>query len=289
MTVYLNGDFVPKEEARLSPDDRGFLFADGVYEVIRIYDGTLFALRPHLDRLARSLRELRINGIDVQKLGDVARRLVQDNHLEQGDAIVYFQVTRGAAPRRHAFPEAGTPPTIYATAYPITPPTVHWEQGAKVILMPDIRWTRCDIKSIALTPNVLANQRAKENGAVEAVFVRDGAVTEGSHANFGAVFNGRLVTYPKSPYILPGITRDMVLGLCRERGIPVEEFPVFEKDLKHADELMLLGTTTEVMPVVQVDHWTVGDGTPGPVTRTLQYAFHAVTRKPPSAHSAEGM
>ena len=191
MIVYLNGDFIPKEEARLSLDDRGFLFADGAYEVFHAYDGRFFKADRHLARMARSLRELRIHGLDTILLGEVAQTLIRQNNLGQGNAVVYLQITRGAAPRKHTFPALDTPPTVYATAFPHTLPREKQEHGIRVILAPDIRWTRCDIKSIALLPNVLAHQQAKDSGAEEAVFVRDGTITEGALTNVCAVFDGQ--------------------------------------------------------------------------------------------------
>lgn len=279
MITYFNNRFIPQEEIRISPDDRGFLFGDGVYEVIRTYHGKLFKIDEHLRRLERSLREIRIAGVDIETFKDIAEDLLTRNNLRSGDATVYIQVTRGAATRKHAFPDNHTSPTVYLSASPFNSSREKSETGVKITLVPDIRWARCDIKSIALLPNVLANQQAAEQGAHEAVFVRDGAVTEGSHSNFCAVFDGELVTYPKSNYILGGITRDVVLNLCRELGIPVREFPVLEKELRHADELMLLSTGSEVMPVVQVDDWLVGDGSPGPITRKLQKAFREIARE----------
>jgi D-alanine transaminase len=153
-----------------------------------------------------------------------------------------------------------------------------WEHGAKVILVPDIRWARCDIKSVGLLPNTLAFQQAKEQGADEAVFVRDGVITEGAHTNFCAVFHGELITFPKTHYILAGITRNVVLDLCCELSIPVKEFPLFEHDLTKADECMIIGTTTEIMPVIQINDWKVGNGKPGPITVKLQQAFRKLVR-----------
>ncbi|MBN1994796.1 MAG: D-amino-acid transaminase [Anaerolineae bacterium] len=273
MIVYFNGQYLPKQEAKISPDDRGFLFADGVYEVIRAYQGRLFQTDPHLQRLARSLRELQIGGPDPEIFREVAQQLLHHNQLGDSDALVYIQVTRGAAPRRHTFPGSHVSPTVYATATPFNPPREKMEQGIKIILTPDLRWTRCDIKSVSLLPNVLASQQAQESDAAEAVFVRDGALTEGTHTNFAAVRNGQLVTYPKSHYILGGITREVVLSLCANLNIPVKEFPLLEKDLPSAEEMMLLGTTSEIMPVVRVNDWPVGDGQPGPITQKLQQAF----------------
>lgn len=273
MIVFLNGQFVPTAEARISPDDRGFLFADGVYEVVRVYGGRLFEAQAHWNRLARSLRELRLTGAEQIDFGKVSEELIARNDLGTADAIVYLQITRGAAPRKHAFPSPAVPPTVYGYAAPYEVPRQPLAQGVKAIVVPDIRWTRCDIKTVSLLPNVLANQQAHEAGAVEAVLVRDGAVTEGSHSNFAAVFDGVLVTAPLSNYILGGITRGVVLGLCRKLGIPVREFPILEQELPQAEEMMLLGTTTEVLPVVQLGDRPVGGGRPGPVTLKLQQAF----------------
>jgi D-alanine transaminase len=276
--AYFNGQFLPKEDIKISPDDRGFVFADGVYEVIRAYQGRLFKADLHMQRLARSLRELRMPGPALAELPEVAARLIRENHLENGDALVYLQITRGAAPRRHPFPPDDTPPTVYAAASPFRLDPDRAKRGVKIILTPDTRWARCDIKSIALLPNVLATQQAVENDAIEAVFVRDGVVTEGAASNFGAVFHGQLVTHPHSNTILAGITREVVLELCRHLHLPVNEFPIFEHDLPHAEEMMILSTAQEVMPVVQVNHWTVGSGQPGPITTALQQAFHELTQ-----------
>jgi D-alanine transaminase len=276
MIVYFNGQFLPKEDVKVSPDDRAFLFADGAYEAILSYAGVMFRPEDHFRRMARSLGELRIEAPEPATLREISQALLERNALTEGDAMVYLQVTRGAAPRKHAFPPEGTPPTLYAFATPFQVPHQKLEQGIKVIMIPDIRWARCDIKSLALLPNVLANQRAKESGAGEAVFVRDGVVTEGSHTNFCAVFDGTLFTHPRTHLILPGITRAVVLELCRDLGVPYEEAPIFEHKLQDADELMVVGTTSEVMPVVQVDEWTVGDGEPGPITRQLQHAYRSL-------------
>ena len=273
MTVYFNGEYKPKEEVRLSPDDRGFLFGDGVYEVICAYAGRQFKADEHLQRLMRSIQELRINPPDMDALSRVPETLLRKNGLEEAWAVIYIQVTRGAAPRSHPFPDARTPLSVYAYAAPFESPEQELEQGVRVVLTPDNRWLRCDIKSVNLLPNVLASQTARENGAKDVLFVRDGAVTEGSYTSFGAVFAGKVVTHPDSHYILPGITRGVVLDLCARLDIPVEKYPVQAGRLQDADECMLWGTTTQVMPIVQVDDMTVGDGEPGPITRKLQKAL----------------
>ena len=172
----------------------------------------------------------------------------------------------GRPPRKHPFPDEPVPPTVYVTASPGISQRAKIEKGVKIILVPDIRWTRCDIKSISLLPNVLANQQAKENNAEEAVFVRDGVITEGSHTNFFMIFGGRVLTHPLNSHILPGITRDIIRDLCGELKIPFQEELVSEKDLAKAEEMFLSGTSMEVTPVIQVDEWKVGKGMPGPLT-----------------------
>jgi D-alanine transaminase len=273
MLVYLNGEFVDHASARVSVDDRGFLFADGVYEVAPVYDGRIFLMGPHLERMQHGLSELRINA-DVDAIADVAERLLDENNLRSGDATVYVQVTRGAAPRAHAFPAPETPATIYVMAKPFKQhPATYFEDGVAAITVPDTRWSRCDIKSIALLPNVLANQQAKDHGAFEALFVRDGAVIEGSHSNLFAVVDGRLITYNMCGYILGGITRKLIIDRAPEVGISVGEEAIRLHDLDRVEELFLSGTTTEVMPISKVDNKLIRDGKPGPVTRKLQQAY----------------
>lgn len=273
MIAYFEGRFLPKQDVHISPDDRGFLFADGVYDVMRSYDGHLFKLDDHLRRLERSLQQVRIAAVDVEHLKEIAEELLERNELKTGDGSVYLQITRGTAPRKHSFPTEPVNPTVYLSASPSPGAPEEYQTGAKVILVPDIRWARCDIKSTALLPNVLANQQAKESGALEALFVRDGTITEGTHTNVCAVFGGELFTSPKSNYILSGITRDVVLGLCRDLKITTNEFPVFEHQLKDADELFILSTNLEIIPIVVVDDAPLGSGKPGPVARRLQKAF----------------
>ena len=280
-TVFFNGAYLPKDEVRISPDDRGFLFADGVYEVCRAYEGQLFELDAHLRRLANGLDALEIGGVDVSALSPVFRELLTRNGLGGAAATIYLQITRGAAPRTHAFPSPAVGPTVYAEAKPFAPradPAV----GAAVITVPDTRWARCDIKTVGLLPNCLANQRARAVGAIEAVFVRDGVAIEATASSFFAVVAGEVRTAPASNYILPSITRAVVLRLCDEEGLPHRETPVFIEDLARASELFLAGTTLEVMPVVRVDGRPVGAGTPGPVATHLSAAFRQTTMGAPS-------
>lgn len=276
MIVYLNGAYVEHAAAQISVDDRGFLFADGVYEVIRLYNGRPFMMAEHIERLHAGLSALQIDAAPVDELGSVIERLLRENAVD-GAGTIYIQVTRGAAPRKHAFP-ANTQPTVYVVARPYTNnPPEYFSAGVAAITVPDTRWSRCDIKSIALLPNVLANQAAHAEGAFEALFVRDGVVIEGSHSNLFGVIRGELRTYPQSNYILSGITRTLVLNLARELGVPTQEKPILWEEFHSADELFLSGTTTEVMPLVTVDGRTVGTGKPGPVTRRLQEAYQELT------------
>ncbi len=273
-TVYLNGDFLPKREATVSPDDRGFLLADGIYEVTPAYDGEFFGLDGHLERLERGLDELRI-GLDVGPLGDVHRRLLAENGLtDVPTAKVYLQVTRGAARRQHAFPDREPAPTVYAYATEWKAPAPgEWEEGYSAVTVPDRRWSRVDIKSIALLPNVLAQQAARDAGADESIFVHDGVAIEGAHANFWAVLDGTVVTHPATNRILPGITRATVLEAARERGHAVRERPIQVEELPGAAELFLTGTTTEIRPITELDGEPVADGSPGPVSRDLFTAY----------------
>lgn len=275
MLVYLNGEYIPQERAVVPVTDRGFLFADGVYEVVRIYGGRLFLMDEHMERLRNGLAALQIRYRDVDRIGEIAERLMAENGLEGQDGALYIQATRGAPPKRaHAFPQGEIAPTIYISAYAHPRPSAdRFQEGVQCVTLSDTRWSRCDIKSISLLPNVLANQYAHENGAFEALFVRDGAVLEGSHSNLFAVYDGALLTYPASNYTLPGITRALILEIASELGVPARLGPILEERLFQADELFLSGTTTEVMPVVRVDGKPIADGAPGPISRRLQKAY----------------
>jgi len=275
MIVYYNYSFMPKDEVRISPDDRGFLFGDGVYEVIHAWGGQLFEADAHFARLEHSLGELRIAFRDLARLRTAMETLLLQNGLTQGPARIYCQITRGVAPREHAFPDPNTAPTVYATAEPYTPPVALWEHGVRALFVPDIRWGRCDIKSLNLLGNVLATQRAKEAGAYDAILVRDDTVTEGSHTGVCAVLDGTMVTHPLTSEILGSVTRDVVLRLCHELSIPCAERAITRTALLEADEVMFLGTTSGVMPVIEIEGQPIGAGRPGPVTRRLQEALHS--------------
>lgn len=268
LIVYLNGAFVPYAEALIPVEDRGNVLADGVYEVVRFYGGRPLSFDAHLERLARSAGEIRLPPVDLAELERAGLELVRRNELS--DATLYIQVTRGVAPRIHAFPDPAPKPTVFMIARGAQrPPRQRFEEGVACITVPDTRWARCDIKAIGLLPNVLAKQEAYERGAFEALFVRDGVITEGSSSNVFGVRSGRILTYPEGPHILPGITRRLILALAAEEGIEVAEEELRLEELGTFDELFISSTTVEVMPVVKVNGRPVGDGRVGPVTRRL--------------------
>lgn len=276
--AYLNGEFLEKSEARISADDRGFHFADGVYEVIKYYGGKPFRLKDHMTRLENSLREVRIDYPDTGKLPQIFEELLKSNHLGLKDAAVYMQISRGAQQRVHHFP-ARLRPTVYAFAYAFPSFTESLESGISVITREDIRWLRCDIKSVCLLPNSMLYQQAVEEGAGECVLVRNGMVTEATHSSVVGIKDGKLVTHPLSNLILPGITRKVLLEIASESGIPVKEEAIPAAELAALDELIICGTGSEVMPAVQVNGNALGNGKPGPVTRFLQEKFFELTGK----------
>lgn len=277
MTVYLNGAYLDRAQAAVSVDDRGFLFGDGVYEVTRAHDGQLFEAERHLRRLARGLEGIGLAlpaGLAAALL-EISARLLRENGLEEGDATVYLQITRGTAPRTHHFPPAGTAPTVFLSAGRLKVPEDVRARGAHVITTPDLRWARCDLKTVNLLPNVLAKQQAVAVGAFEAVFMRDDVMIEGASTNTFAVVGGVLRTHPATHRILAGITREVVLELAAELGMPVAEQAVAAAELGGASEVMVTATTADVMPVVRMDGRVVGDGRPGPIARELHRALLA--------------
>lgn len=268
--VYLNGQFLPRNEAKLSVDDRGFFFGDGVYEVTRVVRGQLFEWDRHARRLTRGLRELRIDPkLDMDTIRSLQERLIRENNLREGQGTVYLQITRGAAPRTHHFPPPGTPATVFLSAGAFTPQSEVRARGVSVMTYPDYRWSRCDLKTVNLLPAVMAKQFAADHDAFESIFVRDAVVTEGSHTNVFGVIDGEVRTYPNSNYILPGVTRDVVIELARDAGIPISETPIYRHEIAKLEECFLTGTTSDVMPVVQIDGKPVGSGRPGSITTRL--------------------
>jgi D-alanine transaminase len=271
--VYVNGSFVPRTEARVSVDDRGFVFGDGVYEVLRAINGRLFATRFHNERLARSLDGVRIKlagDHSPARLVEIGKQLLRENELNRGEATLYIQITRGATTRSHFFPPPEIAPTIYISVAAFTPYADLARTGASAISHADLRWGRCDLKTLNLLPNVLASQVAKERGAFEAMLIRDGVVTEGARTNFFGVVDGALRTHPCDSHILPGITRSVLRDLARDLSIDLDETPITVKEISSLSELFLTGTTTDVMPIVKLDDKPVGKGSPGELTRKLQ-------------------
>ena len=272
-TAYFNGKLLPKEEIKISPDDRGFLFADGVYEVVRWYEGFFYDMKSHMTRLKRSLRELRINWPDSDSFPSIADELIKINKLENQPSMVYLQVTRGVSRRSHSFPSPEVPPTVYAYAWSFNPESNLKETGIKVMLKEDIRWSRCDIKSVALLPNTISFQEAHENGSKECIFVRNGLITEGSHSNIFFVIDGTLYTHPESNHVLSGITRKNVLRIAEESGIKIREEALQENRIRFVREAFITNTSAEVTPVTELGGNTLGDGVPGPVTLIIRDKF----------------
>jgi D-alanine transaminase len=275
MRVYLNGRWETEDSARISFDDRGFLFGDAVYEVIHLYDGQPFRAAEHLDRLERSQRGIELDPVPRAELEAVVAELAQDA-ASYPDASLYIEVSRGASPRNHAFPDPPVPPTVLAWVRPVaTLPVAEVRRGITVVTVPDDRWAKCWIKTVNLLPNVLAKEKARRRGAQDAIFVRDGMAIEATSANLFRVKRGTLQTAPVTNYILPGITRDVILELAPTLGIPVRLEPFTVEELYEADEVFLTGTTSEILPVTRVDSQPIGHGM-GPVAEALLQAYKAL-------------
>lgn len=263
-SVYVDGNFVSPSEALISPFDRGFIFGDGVYEVIPVFSGHLFRLQHHLQRLDNSLAAIGLlNPLTALEWRRVLQRLVDDNGT--GDQSVYLQVTRGVAPRNHSFPK-DTRPTVFAYAQQMTyPEPTLPATGVSAITAQEIRWQRCDIKSTSLLAAVMLREEAAQKGSIEAILIRDGLITEGAASNVFIVRNNHLMTPPNGPLILPGITRDLVLELAKNDGIGWEERDVKESELASADEVWITSSTHEIKPVTRINGAPVGNGKPGPL------------------------
>jgi D-alanine transaminase len=272
MIVYLNGEYLPIDRAKISPLDRGFLFADAIYEVARFHRGKPYHLAEHLERMREGLAALRID-VDAGFYPEVARRLLEANDLVGEDAIVYAQVSRGAAPRSHPFPPAGTASTIFGFARrsDVAPAP----GGGRAILVPDDRWGRCDIKSVMLLANVLAAERAREAGAIDAILVRDGLALEGTKANLFLASGGAIRTAPNGPRILPGVTRGAAIATARSLGIVVEERAFTVEEMFAADEVFLASTTLWTYPLVEIVGRRIGTGGPGPIAARLTQALYS--------------
>lgn len=271
MIYFKDGEFLKEEQISVAVNDRGYSFGDGVYEVIKVYDGMLYTAQEHLERLQQSAEKVRMSlPYTIEQLTGFAEKLKNDNQLDVGH--IYMQVTRGVAPRAHQFPENCVPVVIgYTVENPR--PMEHLEQGTAMKSVEDMRWLRCDIKSLNLLGNVLAKQEAFEEGCQEALFVRDGLVREGSASNVFGIKDGKLHTHPANNFILNGITRRVVLQLAENLAIPVEEKEFTLEEALNMDEFFFTSTNAEITPVVTIDKQPVGQGVPGPLTRKLQSAF----------------
>jgi len=279
MTVYLNGQFMPIEEARIPVLDRGFIFGDGVYEVIPVYSRRAFRLAEHLQRLQHSLGGIRLQNphsdVEWTKLINelIARNTGEDQYL-------YLHITRGAARRDHAFPKPPVAPTVFMMSSPLpTPPAELLASGVGAVTAQDNRWLRCDIKSIALLPNVLLRQMAVDAGCAETILIRDDAfMTEGAASNIFVVKNGTLLAPPKDNLMLPGITYDVVLEIAAANGIPYQVRKVAKNEVINADELLLTSSTKEVLAITRLDGKPVGDGKPGPMFAKLYKLYQDFKR-----------
>ncbi|GEL76907.1 D-amino-acid transaminase [Tenuibacillus multivorans] len=272
MFVLLNNKFIDRQDSLIDIEDRGNQFGDGVYEVFRIYDGEYFLLDDHLKRLEFSLKETQIDyNLNQSKLKDQLLTLAQKNDVVDGG--IYLQISRGSAARNHPFPEQTTP-TVLAYPIPVTQPKEQQQNGIQATLYQDIRWLRCDIKSLNLLGNVMAKQHALDYGVNEAIFYRDkDHVTEGSSCNVFIVRDGVIQTHPANNYILNGITRLYIQYLAKQLDIPIKEEVFSVDELKQADEVFISSTTSEVISVIDIDGQTIGDGQPGPVAQQLLDAF----------------
>ncbi|MGB1580014.1 MAG: D-amino acid aminotransferase [Nevskiales bacterium] len=281
-TAYLNGSFLPLTEARVSVLDRGFLFADGVYEVIPVYGGRAFSLTAHLQRLHRSLQAILLeNPLNTAGWQDMIQSLLALDLAEAGsqDRMLYIQVTRGAtAARSHALPEKPEPTVLaFCQPLPVMPDAVR-ENGVSAITRPDTRWLHCDVKSIALLGNVLLSQQALSQGCNEAILLRDGQLTEGASSNVFVIRDGQVFTPPNSPELLPGITRDLVLTLTEQAGLARHEQAVSEAQLRAAEEIWITSSTRELYPVTRLDEQAIGNGKPGPLWARVYQEFQDFKR-----------
>jgi len=270
--VYLNGQFLPLSQAKISIDDRGFQFGDGVYEVIRVYQGKPFRLDDHLIRLEQSARAVRIPmTLEKQAWRRIILEGIERSRLKHSK--VYIQLTRGVAPREHTFPSSSLPTTLMTIREIVDLDSLLREKGVMAITLPDQRWGRCSIKSLNLLPNILAKQEAKERGAFEAILVKNGMVTEGTASNVMLVSDNVLITPALSDQLLAGVTRQGLLSLARQAGISVQERAVKKEELMQVQEVFLAGTTIEVIGVTTVDGQPVGNGCVGPLTKRIHSMF----------------
>lgn len=272
--VLINEHLVDEQDAKVPYNDRGYVFGDGIYEYIRTYNNIIFTAKPHFERLLRSAKEIGLElKYNVDELTELIQELLAANGVVNGG--VYIQVTRGAAPRDHAFPTPSVEANVMAFTKTYERPYKLLEEGINAITTEDIRWLRCDIKSLNLLGNVLAKERAVKYNAQEAIQHRGDIVTEGSSSNVYAIKAGEIYTHPVNNYILNGITRMVIKDIAEEKGIPFNEGTYTVDFLRNADEIIVSSTSIEVMPVVKLDGEQVGDGEVGPITKSLQEGFNS--------------
>jgi D-alanine transaminase len=284
--AYLNGNWLALEHAQVSVLDRGFLFGDGVYEVIPVYNGRPLRLEQHLQRLQDSLDGIRLkNPLDLNSWRNLIVELIQKSGAD--DQLLYLQITRGAAPRDHAFPSAATTPTVFLSSKGFSPPDdARFEQGVRVGLAEDPRWQLCKLKTVNLLANVLLKQVAVDEDLDEMLLHASQQLTEGTSSNLFVIRNEVIATPPLSDNILPGITRGLILELAQDAGFTIEERTIALTELDHADEVWISSSTRELMPVVAIAGKMVASGTPGPIARQLQHAFRAYALQSPTAAAA---
>ncbi|OIS36278.1 D-alanine aminotransferase [Staphylococcus cohnii] len=272
--VLINEHLVDEQDAKVPYNDRGYVFGDGIYEYIRTYNNNIFTAKPHFERLLRSAKEIGLElKYNVDELTELIQELLAANGVVNGG--VYIQVTRGAAPRDHAFPTPSVEANVMAFTKTYERPYKLLEEGINAITTEDIRWLRCDIKSLNLLGNVLAKERAVKYNAQEAIQHRGDIVTEGSSSNVYTIKAGEIYTHPVNNYILNGITRMVIKDIAEEKGIPFNEGTYTVDFLRNADEIIVSSTSIEVMPVVKLDGEQVGDGEVGPITKSLQEGFNS--------------
>ncbi|WP_064091088.1 D-amino-acid transaminase [Rossellomorea aquimaris] len=271
-TVFLNGEFINREEAKVAIEDRGYQFGDGIYEVIRVYSGKTFTMKEHMERLYQSADKMKLTiPYELDELTGVIHELIKANSIQDGS--VYLQVTRGVAPRQHNFPSSEIKGSVVAYANEVPRPLQQMQDGVTAKLVEDIRWLRCDIKSLNLLGNLLAKEEAVSEGHYEAILHRGDTVTEGSASNAFIIKNDEIVTHPATNLILNGITRRVIQDICKRNGMSFQEKSFSVDEVLDADELFIASTTSEVMPVVKIDDKEIGNGKPGSVTKKLQELF----------------
>ncbi|MBQ0735577.1 aminotransferase class IV [Aquimarina celericrescens] len=275
--VYLNGKILDHKDAKISVFDRGFIFGDGIYEVMTQVNGDFFYADAHLERLSDCLQKVNID-FDVNSLLNDIKRLRKVSDLEFKDCLVYIQVTRGIAPRKHAYPKEVTP-TVMMYIMPFELPEIN-QKHIKAVTTLDYRWGRCDIKMTSLLGNVMVNEYAMKHGAYEAILIREGIITEASHCNVFFTKNNIVYTHPSNNFILDGITRQIVIQLCHDLGIEIRQEAVKEQDIFLMDEVFLTGTTTQIVSVQQINEYSFYKGNnTGPITKKLQEAFLALKKQ----------